>query len=208
MTSGAIDERRIFDGYAEEAAALIAQFEALSSAEVLAPVADLLPARPSRILEVGAGTGRDAAWLAEKGHRVVAVEPVRALREAGRALHPSPRIVWVDDSLPDLATLRRTGELFDLVLLVAVWQHLRPDRHAAALADLAALTAPGGRLILSLRHGPGASARPCFPAAPEEVVRCAGEVGFSLLAHRDAASVQARNRAAGVTWTWLAFRRG
>jgi len=40
------------------------------------------------------------------------------------ALHPSPMIEWVDDSLPDLAVVRARGEEFDVVLQSAVWMHL------------------------------------------------------------------------------------
>jgi hypothetical protein len=33
-------------------------------------------------------------------------------------------IEWVDDSLPDLATVRARGEEFEVVMLTAVWMHL------------------------------------------------------------------------------------
>ncbi|HYJ51710.1 MAG TPA: methyltransferase domain-containing protein [Allosphingosinicella sp.] len=92
-----MDKPDILQGYAANAAELIPRFDALSTRDVLAPVAALLPARPSRVLDIGAGTGRDAAWLADQGHHVVAVEPVEELREAGMALHPSERIAWVKD---------------------------------------------------------------------------------------------------------------
>ena len=199
--------RSILDGYANDASALVPRFEAISSAELLAPVIDLLPAPPSRILEVGAGTGRDAAWLAGQGHHIVAVEPVEQLRSAGMALHPSSNIRWADDRLPGLAELRRGREVYDLILLIAVWQHLRPEQYSSALVNLGALTAPDGCLIMSLRHGPGSPQRPCFPALPEQVIRFAEEAGLSLIAHRKADSVQRRNRDAGVTWSWLCFRR-
>ena len=199
--------RSILDGYADDAPVLVPRFEAISSAEVLAPVLDLLPVPPGRILEVGAGTGRDAAWLAGQGHHIVAVEPVEQLRSAGMALHPSSNIRWVDDRLPALAELRRGREVYDLILLVAVWQHLRPDQHPSALANLAAMTARDGRLIMSLRHGPGSPTRPCFPALPERVIGIAEDAGLSLIARRSANSVQQKNRDAGVTWSWLCFER-
>ena len=41
---------------------------------------NLLPRPPGRALDVGAGTGRDAAWLARLGFQVVAVEPSGVLR--------------------------------------------------------------------------------------------------------------------------------
>ena len=71
------------------------------------PVLHLLPTVPSDVLDIGAGTGRDAAALAGMGHRVVAVEPTVALRDRAALLHPSPRIEWIEDYLPRLARLRR-----------------------------------------------------------------------------------------------------
>ena len=196
----------ILRGYAFDAAELIPQFEAIRTEEVLAPVAAMLPDSPSRILEIGAGTGRDAAWLAERGHRVVAVEPVDELREAGMALHLSERIEWVKDRLPALEGLAG-ATAYDLVLVLAVWQHLLPADHGDAVETLAGTLAFGGRLILSLRHGPGSPLRPCYCASPEEIVGFAEDAGLRLLMRRAAKSIQQRNRHRGVTWTWLCFER-
>jgi protein-L-isoaspartate O-methyltransferase len=65
-----------------------------------------IPASPGRILDIGSGTGRDAAWFASQDHRVVAIEPTNEMRIPAMALHPSPRIEWLDDSLPDLNARR------------------------------------------------------------------------------------------------------
>jgi SAM-dependent methyltransferase len=197
----------VLQGYAAEAAALIPRFEELRTRDVLAPVAALLPARPSRVLDIGAGTGRDAAWFADRGHHVVAVEPVDAFRQAGMALHPSERIAWVKDTLPALARLRSDPRGYDLVLVIAVWQHLPRQEHRHAIGALADKVAPRGRLILSLRHGPGSASRPCHPADAERIVAYAKDAGLELRLRRSAASVQQRNRDLGVTWTWLCFER-
>jgi Methyltransferase domain len=50
----------------------------------------------------GAGTGRDAAWLAARGYEVVAVEPSDAMRAEAVRLHPQAPIRWVADALPGL----------------------------------------------------------------------------------------------------------
>jgi len=154
----------VIEGYAAAASpALIERFEAIPVEAVLAPVADLLPATPARISDIGAGTGRDAAWIARHGHDVVAVEPAVPLREAGMARHAALPLRWLDDRLPDLAVLRGEEGGFDLLLLVAVWQHLDEAQRCRAIARLAELAAPGGMVILSFRHGPGGAGRPVHP---------------------------------------------
>ena len=195
------------DGYDQEAPDLVGRFEAIDPAMVYAPVADLLPAAPTDMLEVGAGTGRDAAWFARRGWRVTAVEPAAGLREAGRALHEGDAIDWIDDRLPGLEATLALGRTFPFVLLTAVWHHLDEDARGAALGPLAALLAPGGRLLLSIRHEPEGSAWHSFAADPDHTVGAAEALGLSLAARRHCQSVSPENRAAGVTWTWLAFDR-
>lgn len=183
--------------------ALIAGYDALPSERIYASVRDLLPREPARIADIGAGTGRDAAWLAGHGHRVLAVEPVQAFREAGAALH-GDRIEWLDDRLPALARLQ-TYAPFDLVMLCAVWHHLDTAGRAWAMASLARVTAPGGRLILSLRHGPESSGT--FPAPPKETIDLARAEGLDLTRQAETESVHAESRASGVRWTWLVLTK-
>lgn len=202
-----MDQQSIFEGYAADADDLVPRFEALQTEVVLAPVLDLLPANPCKTLDVGAGTGRDAGWLIERGYHVLAVEPVSELRQAGQALHQGRNLDWLDDSLPLLTRTRARGETYDLILCVAVWQHLAAEQHELALASLAFLAAPGGRVILSVRHGPGAPNRTCFAADTDRLVAAGREQGLTLFARRRAGSVQPRNQRAGVTWDWLCFDR-
>jgi SAM-dependent methyltransferase len=198
-------DQSIINGYAEEAKDLIPAFEAISSSEVLANLADFLPNRSRCVIEIGAGTGRDAAWLASHGCHVLAVEPVAQFREAGMSLHPTPHIEWVDDSLPSLKRILQRGEKFDLTLLVAVWQHVEFTQRLPALRNLRSIAYPGGRLIISVRHGPGSPKRKRFPINVSETVDLARQCGFKLLANRPAKSVQGMNRNSGVTWAWLVF---
>jgi SAM-dependent methyltransferase len=188
-------------GYAAAAAELIPRYEALDPAALYAPVLPYLPAAPGRLLDVGAGTGRDAAWFAARGWQALAVEPVAAFRAAG-ARHGAA-VAWLDDALPDLA--RVAGPPFDLVLVNAVWHHLDPAARTRAWPRLATLTAPGGALVLSLRHGPAPPDRPGFPAPAAEALAHARAAGFRPAFVQDRPSLQPANAAAGVAWTWMAL---
>lgn len=197
----------ILDGYAAAATpAFVTAYDVLSPESIYEHVVDLFPTRASRVADVGAGTGRDAAWFAEKGHEVVAIEPVRELREAARSLHQSDRIKWLNDRLPHLAEATCLPP-FDLVMLGAVWQHLTDEARILAMPNLARMTAPGSLLVMSLRHGPGAKGRRVFPVAVDATIHLGEEAGFVLVRRREADSIQAANKAMGVCWTWLAFER-
>lgn len=194
-------------GYADEAADLLVRYERFGFEEAHEAVLHLLPAAPGRALDIGAGTGRDAAYLAGKGFRVVAVEPTETLRTAAAERHASPAIDWVDDGLPDLSHVAGTEEPFDLILLSAVWMHLDPDERRAAMPVVAALLALGGILVMSLRHGPVPRGRRMFAVTAEETVALSAAAGLETLFNRHAPSRQADNRRRGVSWTTLVFRR-
>lgn len=159
-------------------------------------ILDILPGPGARVLDIGAGTGRHAAWLAARGCDVTAVDPVPELRSA-------QGLRWVTDHLPALALVRGT---YDMLLICAVWHHLSPTQRAAAWPRLAALRAPGAALALSLRNGLAAEGRPAWPVDPSAEAGAARRHGFDVLFQRPQAPVQAANRAAGVTWTWLALK--
>jgi len=192
-------------GYAREAPNLLERYEKISVEDLHKPVWHLIPATPSRLVDIGAGTGRDAAAFAAMGHQVVAVEPVDALREGAKTLHPSPRIEWLADGLPALAVLRARGETFEVVLLTAVWMHLDEGQRAEAMTAVASLVRSGGVLILSLRHGPVPAGRRMFDVSAEETIALAQAERLHCIVNTVTASVQTGRE--DVTWTRLAFRR-
>lgn len=193
------------EGYADDAAWLIPRYEAVSFSEKYQAVLHLFPAQPCVVLDIGAGTGVDAAWLAERGHVAVAVEPVAALRDAGAALHRSSGIDWLDDSLPALSKLVQRRQLFDIVLVSAVWQHLATGERKQSMTTIANLLKPGALLVMSIRHGAAPANRRVFEVPAEETPALAAACGLAPVVNARTGSVQALNRQAGVTWTWLAF---
>ena len=194
-------------GYADQADELAVRYEGIDFTTKHEAVLPLLPAAPASAIDIGAGTGRDAAWLAERGYRVVAVEPTEAMRSRGIALHPSPAIEWIDDSLPALRRLLALDRRFDLVMLTAVWMHLDADERRLAMPNVAALVAPRGLLVMTLRHGPVPSGRIMFAVSAEETIALAAAHGLRVSLNVHAESSQVANRDAGVSWTQLAFRR-
>ena len=120
-------------------------------------------------------------------------------------LHPSLRIAWLNDSLPELSRVRAMRRHFDLVMLTAVWMHLDPKQRARAMPHVAALVRPGGVMILSLRHGPVPQGRRMFDVSATETERLAAADGLVLILRYD--FLDGALRRPGISWSRLAFRK-
>jgi SAM-dependent methyltransferase len=169
------------DYYTRNASDLFRQYSSLNPDDVHRGWLDLLPALAGLACDIGAGSGRDSAWLASKGWDVIAVEPNAELRALGEqhtinaAASSSTSIggvTWLDDALPELKQLRSLDQRFQLILISAVWMHLTPVQHERAMRIVSELLAPGGMLVISLRLGPDAAGR-FHPIGADELIRLA-----------------------------------
>lgn len=190
------------ENYNEEAPDLLKRYESISFTDAHRPVLHLIPRDPCRVLDIGAGTGRDAAGFAAVGHSVVAVEPTEAMRRGAIALHPSPLIEWLDDGLPDLAMLLKRDEQFDVVMLTAVWMHLDAQQRRRAMPNVTALLREPGLMMMTLRHGPIPPGRRMFEVSADETIGLAQPLGLRCVLRKEA---EPALRQPGVSWTRLAF---
>jgi hypothetical protein len=190
--------------YDTHASDLAARYESVSAEAVHFDLLGFIPRGQDLIaLDVGAGSGRDAAWLASIGYEVVAAEPAAAMRAEAQRRHPDPRIRWVDDRLPDLTAVHRLGLAFDLILVSAVWMHVHPDARARAFRKIATLLKPGGVILISLREGPSEPDRPVWPAPSGEIEALARIHGLAVLRSVTTADQLGR---IGVRWTSMCLR--
>ena len=184
---------------------LAAQYDAISSDEVHKPWLSLLDSlKPKLALDVGAGSGRDARWLADKGWDVIAVEPSE-LREQGIANSKGYAIEWLADSMPELFKVRSIGYRFDLILLSAVWQHVKPNVRDRAFRILSELLNPGGVIVFLLRQGSDKdenAARQFHEVSPEELDQYAKDRALNKLLWTQTQDVQRSH----VTWGYLAYQ--
>ncbi len=150
-----------------------AQYQSLSFEQVHNDWVPQLDNKTGLALDVGAGSGRDALALAERGWDVVAVEPAAELRRLGESATAHRSIQWVDDSLPDLTQIRKLSYRFDLILVSAVWMHLPPTMRDRAFRILTELLGPSGLLVITLRHGPGDGEREFHEVSKAELDRLA-----------------------------------
>jgi SAM-dependent methyltransferase len=104
---------------------------------------------PGRALDLAAGEGRNAVWLAERGWRVTAVDFSPVALEKGRELAAASG-VDIDWIQADLAGWTPPAEHFDAVLLA--YLHLPSAQLEPVLAGAASALTPGGRLVAVGHH--------------------------------------------------------
>ncbi|WP_407927934.1 methyltransferase domain-containing protein [Belnapia arida] len=163
---------------------------------------DLLPRPPAVVIDVGAGTGRDAGAYAAAGYEVIAVEPSSSMRSQAERLHQSPRIRWLSDSLPALTTVSRSGVAADVVSLSAVWQHVNPADRPRAFRKLVGLLRSGGLLVVTLRHGPD-DGRGAHPVSLAEIEALARSHGMQVVRAVPSPNLQGRPE---ISWTAVVLR--
>lgn len=180
--------------YNENAKELANQYLSTSFEAVHKSWSQFLPAiinNPNaRILDIGAGSGRDAKFIAQlalKTHgdknniQVFAVEPANVLADIGAHQTQGLNVKWLEDSLPALHNVSKQEVSFDLILLSAVWMHVPQSDRTRAIRKLANLLKPGGKLVISLRHGQTdeeKKQRKMHTVCADELKRLAADVGL------------------------------
>lgn len=203
---GAMFKENGVKGYARVVDQFIDATEAVDFYELHKPFLDFIPAKSSRVLDVGAGVGRDAAVLASMGHSVVAVEPMPNFLAVAKELHNSQNIEWVDDALPMLTKFGEMPNQFHFVLASAVWHHIDDTERKLAMSRISQLLCPGGVFALSLRNGPVGGGTHIFTTDGRLTIEIAKAVGFkTLLNLPNQASIIAGKD--DVVWTKLVFQR-
>jgi len=120
---------------------------AIRLAVLQADLAEALPDRPLRVLDIGGGLGHMSLWLAERGHDVTFTEPAEPMLEGARQrfADAGQRATFIQapwQALPD-----QLSEPFDLVICHAVLEWLAEPH--AILPVLHQLTRPSGWLSLA-----------------------------------------------------------
>jgi len=174
------------------------EFEQLEFQKLHATLIKYLPQHPCSILEIGSGSGRDAAGLAELGHKVIAVEPSNALRARARTLHPHSSIIWVNDKLPELKAVRKFGVHYDVIFMSAVWMHLPYLDRQPSFERILGLLKKDGLLYITLRHGPFEVVEGFWDIPDQELMTLLEE--YEIRKIKQTTENDLLNRP-GVTWT-------
>lgn len=128
---------------------------------------------PGRAIDLGAGEGRNAMWLAARGWRVTAVDfSSIALEKARRlAVERGLTVEWIG---ADLRAYTPPVHAFDLVLVI--YMHPLPPERGALMRLAAGALAAGGTLLVvghdrtNLEHGVGGPQDPERLFSAEDIV--------------------------------------
>jgi SAM-dependent methyltransferase len=167
-----------------------------------------LPAR-GRVLEIGCGSGRDAAFLIDKGFEVTAVDAAPSMLAA--ALHHHPKLAGC---LQSAAFPLPTGDLllqrrFDAIVAIAVIMHI-PDNELLECAtqwrdlleDEAVLVISASTDRVGLTNSRDASRRLYRERSPAELLEVFTQVGFACIARHELTDALKRE----IQWSILIMR--
>ncbi len=92
-----------------------------------------------------------------------------------------------------------------LILLSAVWMHVRPRNRERAFRKLSNLLRPGGLLVISLRHGDPDPRRDMHPVDAAELARLGRKLALEPVALARAETADTLGRS-DVRWSTHVFR--
>lgn len=190
------------DYYERDPKAFADRYDSVAFEDVHPHVLTYLPSSGS-VLDVGAGSGRDARFMAARGLKVTAVEPSAGLRDLGA--RNSKDVIWIDDRLPDLERIVEKTERFDLILCSAVLMLVEPMDLKKSLTTFAQVLVPAGKLAINLRtpmpeEPPGIF----FDHTDHDVLAAADAAGFRCLHRFEAKDALGRS---GYDWRGFVFER-
>ncbi|MHB1757628.1 MAG: class I SAM-dependent methyltransferase [Leptospirillum sp.] len=188
-------------GYEKHAERLSERYESVLFEKVHGWLLPILGEKRGRALDIGAGSGRDAAGLSGIGFDVVAVEPSGRMRAEAQKRHPGLSVEWIDSSLPELSSLQKGS--FDLILASAVWMHLSPSDRPRAFQRIASLLNPGAILAMTMKDGPLDAEFPTYPVPVGELEFLARENRMQILFFENQKDLLGRQE---ITWSHFAMR--
>ena len=174
--------RRFYDRFAGE---LAEQYEAAQPEVENLIRAAFAPGM--RVLDVGAGSGRDLAFLLEMGCDACGVEPSAEMRALALKRHPQLAGRLESAELPHLD--RPFGGHFEGVLCSGVLNHVAEEELAEAIVSMRDLLEDGGRLLLTISTEPldvdenhrDQHGRLITPLDPEQLRLLFDQAGLSVL---------------------------
>ncbi|MCG2814800.1 MAG: class I SAM-dependent methyltransferase [Candidatus Aminicenantes bacterium] len=192
--------------YAQNADEVFARYESAASG-ISCHFSEAFP-YPGKILDIGAGSGRDVRHLISEGHAAYGVEPCAELRDLTIERHPILHDRIKAGTLPD--DLSSFDFKFDGVVCSAVLMHIPREHLFDSLFAVKRILKDDGRLLVSIpsnrsgldEHRRDSEGRLFSDLYPDYLELLLERIGFDLLRKWEDADSLGRD---GVTWTTLLF---
>lgn len=177
-------ENSTLNYYRRNSLQLAEQYNSVSFENIHKDWIKYLPKKESIVIDIGAGSGRDAVWLSEQGYKVVAVEPVVEFYTQFLNVYSETTVLeninWIVDQLPELKKLEGYRNKASLILLSAVWMHLKEKERKQAMKKLSFLCMDNGLLVISLRFGQSPDERRMYPVSIDELKLLGRQNNFKI----------------------------
>ena len=179
------------------------KYESISPEKIHGWLRNFIPISTESVLDLGAGSGRDAAWLSERAKNVVAVEPSFEMQNFAKNTHLQANIEWINDSLPKLTKLRDKRQTFDFILLNSTWSQIPTEQRTESFYQMMRLLKPGGYLSLSFRIDSGRNKVGIYPVSLAKLKELASNYGVELIEEHQSADQFGR---ADIAWVHALFK--
>ena len=204
-----MDEKTVsrYDTHARETSA---RYESADMSRLHAMLLRHLPPKGASVLELGCGSGRDAAFLQASGFDVTAVDASPGMIDEAARLHPelAGRLSCAAVPFPEGSPL--LGRTFDAVFSNAMFMHIPDPELPLVVEQVRRMMRPGGVVVISVsldrggltdsRDGTGRLFRERQPGELRQVFeRC----GLAFVAQ--SRSADSLDRPA-IRWVTLVFR--
>jgi SAM-dependent methyltransferase len=198
------------DYYNRNARACGAKYESADMSHLDHLLLRHLPEQGARVLELGCGSGREAAFLLQSGHDVRGIDASEGMIEEALRRHPelADRLSCAAVPLPEDTPL--LDESFDAVISIALLMHVPDSDLFETVLQLKRVLKPAGVAFVSVSSGrPGVNTdsrglggRLFRERPPEELQLLFERLGFRLAARYQTPDALQR----GMLWHSLVFQ--
>lgn len=196
--------------YSNNASLLSTRYESANVSDLQSKLLNSFKGK-HQILELGCGSGRDAAFMTSHGFHVTGIDGSEEMIHSAIELHPELNGNLIVAAIPE--DLYKIGKTFDGIYSIATLMHLKESQVRLVIKELSNLLNSDGTLFFSVsiarddinKMGFDAKGRFFLLLSKEEWVSICRDSGFKEVAINISADGLGRD---GITWLTCIFKKG